>query len=225
MLARIAAAAAAVAVPLVGLALLGACAPPEYLLSERTDGAPRATTSSLRGVPARYTDHTPGTAPTQVVTLWFTGPFTEDEHGRILAAVGEWNRVLNGAARFDVTPAPLPDSWSIIASKQGVSLQEWRTPQPLVAHLRFAQGGMIVVYVSRLAEVRNLDVDAGGRDLRGLMVHELGSALGGGNGPTLVTSRFQDCIDENMAESVGSILKIPKAQLNWCETGGAVAAR
>jgi hypothetical protein len=78
-----------IAAPLLGLTLLGSCAQPQYLLSERTDSAPAATTDSLRDVPARYTNHGGSTGVTKVIPIQLTDPLTADERIRIVAAAEE----------------------------------------------------------------------------------------------------------------------------------------
>ena len=216
---------ALIAAPLLSLSLLGGCAQPQYLLSERTDAAPLATTSSLRDVPARYTNHPAAAlAPTKVVRLRIDPKFSAEDQAKILAAVLEWNHVLNGSARFDIVaaPAPAPVDWMVAMSPLGVLPSEYDNPQPLALNVRVGKNsGMIIVYANRLKDPtphRN-------QDMRGVMVHELGVALGGGNGSTLYTARVQDCVSQSMAESVGSVLDIPTARMNWCEAGTTVATR
>ena len=145
------------------------------------------------------------------------------EFGDVKADNLSWNRVLNGAVRFDITPEAAVGGWQIVTSDKTSTPEEWKTPQPLTKHMRFDKGGVIVVFVKRLNDVALRGY--GNHDLRGLMVHELGTALGGGNGSTLYTSRMQDCIDKDMAMSVGAVLNLPAAQLNWCETGATIAAK
>src|SRR5476649_230190 len=107
--------------PLLCFSFLGGCAQPQYLLSERTDAAPAATTSILRDVPARYTNHPASTAKTEIVSLHIGAALTDDENTHILAAVNEWNHVLNGAVRFDVSPTvggpTQPGAWLIMLLK------------------------------------------------------------------------------------------------------------
>jgi hypothetical protein len=211
---------ALVAAPILCLSLLG-CAQPQYLLSERTDAAPAATTSTLDGVAARYTNHPAGTVKSEVVALRIADGFSAFERGRILAAANEWNHALNGAVRFEFVTATgaVPGGWTIHRGN-GAKLagtDGWTNPQPMAATVRFPSGGgLIAIYSDRL----------GSHDLRGVMVHELGIALGGGGGPTLYTSQVQDCIDKDMATMVGAVRNIPVARLNWCEVGASnVAAR
>src|SRR5690349_8204982 len=123
--------AAVVVAPLLGLSLLGGCSQPQYLLSERTDAAPLATTSDLRDIPARYTQHAPATSVAQVVNLQIDEKFTDIERAKILSAVREWNHVLNGAARLDVVSTAAPGGWTVIAARPGVAPEDWRNPQVL----------------------------------------------------------------------------------------------
>jgi len=219
------AAAPLLSLPLLCFFLLGGCAQPEYLLSERTDPAPAATTSTLRDVPARYTDHAASMAKTEIVALHIGEALTADENAGILAAVNEWNHVLNGAVRFDISPTvggpAQPGAWLVMLAKTPWKISEQNNPQSLATTLRFPSGGgLIVVYASRLHDERLI----GNHSLRGVMVHELGVALGGGDDPSLYTAHVQDCIDKNMAMAVGSTRDLPTAQLNWCRPDSKVAS-
>ena len=210
---------ALVAAPLLCLSLLG-CAQPQYLLSERTDGAPAATTSSLDEAPARYTNQPRSTTRTEIVVLHIADGFTASERSRILAAVREWNHVLNGTVRFEVTKATgyAAGTWSINRGN-GAHLAKtgnWNNPQPMAAVVRLPSGGgVIAIYSERL----------GAHDLRGVMVPELGVALGAGNDPSLYTASVQDCIDEDMARSVARARALPAERLNWCQTAASVATK
>ncbi len=215
---------ALIAAPLLGLSLLGGCAQPQYLLSERTDPAPTATTDSLRDVRARYTDHAASTAKTEVVSLHLGNPVTADEKIRIVAAIDEWNHVLNGAARFDLSPtvggATDPGAWRIMMIKTPWKIQEQNNPQPLSSVFRLPTGGgLIMIYGNRLEDPAV--VDFGDHSLRGVMVHELGIVLGAGNDPSLFTSHVEDCIDRNMAMAVAKTRDLPTDRLNWCESHAA----
>lgn len=211
--------------PLLALSLAG-CAQPQYLLTERTDPAPAATTSSLRDVPSRYTNHPAFAGKTEVIPFQLKG-FSALEQAKIEAAVGEWNHVLNGAVRFDVPstnqPSQAAGAWTAIAAPEEVMPNRKKNPEPLAVVVRLSKGGgYIIVYTNRIE-----DPDAtpkGGYDLRGVMVHELGVALGGGNDPALYTAHVQDCIDKNMAATVATVRELPPASLNWCVPGANVAS-
>ena len=81
-------------------------------------------------------------------------------------------------------------------------------------------GGMVIIYVDRL----------GGRDLVGVMRHELGHVLGLGHDPkgglmsTRYTANDQRCIDKAAAEAVAANRTLPPAALNWCEEARVASA-
>ena len=148
-----------IASSLLGLFLVGGCAQPQYLLTERIDQP--ATTEP-------YTRN--GVVP-QRVSLHIGNGFSPAEQAKIIAAVAQWNQ--SGAVRFDVDAQTYgsaePGVWSIMKPDPNVyaASDVWRV-EPIAVTRRFAtSGGSIVVNVDRL----------GSRDLRGVIVKEL--AMGG----------------------------------------------
>lgn len=212
---------ALMAIPLLGLTLLGGCGQRQYLLSERIDEAPTATTDSLRNEDARYTNNPTWTAKTQVIQISLTDPLTVDEKIRIVAAAEEWNHVMNGAIRFDVLPevgaTPPPGAWVINLAKTPWKISEQNNPQPLAALVRYPSGGgLITIYANRL-ERPEAAAQFGDHTLRGMVVSQLGLVLGAPTtrGP-LYTSAVQDCIDKKVATEAAAAHNLPIAQLNWC---------
>jgi hypothetical protein len=204
------------ALPLLGLSLLGACAQqqPQLLLAEPGS----AQSSTLDDVPATYTNHLAGVTTNRVIPLYVASGFTTGEQERIQAAIQEWNHALNGSVRFDVASATgdgtQPGAWSIAPGKDtlGTSSTGWGHLPSLTINQRLpSNGGSILVFTDRL----------GGRDLRGVIVHELGVAVGEANERKLYTASVQDCIDESQIKAVGAV----GARPNWCETNAKIAAK
>ena len=78
-----------------------------------------------------------------------------------------------------------------------------------------SDGGSIVVFTDRL----------GGRDLRGVIVHELGVALGGPNQQKFYSPSVQNCIDETQVKAMNIPGAASSARLDWCQVNVASARR
>lgn len=172
-----------------------------------------------------YTRHPASGAAPQVISLRIDGTFDPGERANVLLAVGEWNHVLNGFVRFDIA-APNgggPRTWDIRAEKGGSpQAPDPSTGQPLsFTQAGFASlGGKMVIYVDRI----------GTRDLRGIVLHELGHVLGlGHDSSTLMSARYspnkEQCVDRSTAAAVAALRKLPLDGLNWCEPGVPGASR
>jgi len=204
----------AVLAPLLGLDIC--------LMSEATDAAPRNTAEIAQAVrqPAaarHYTNHTASTAAPEIVTLQIDGSFNADDRAKVLLAVEEWNHALNGYVRFDVASSGgwRAHAWDIRAERGGSPDAPDAGGQPLsYTQAGFASiGGKMVIYVDRI----------GTRDLRGIVLHELGHVLGLDHDPrgNLMSARYSSttgqCVDKPTAETIAAMRKLPLAGLNWCE--------
>jgi Matrixin len=204
--------------PLLLLPLVGGCLGPENLVTHTPDD-PSAVeeTASLRESERPYTSHRAARAKPEIVRLEIDERFDMYDRAKILRAVNEWNHVLNGFVRLDIAPTtgdgrPTADrspSWKVVpAPRGGLFSNALAVTYPLRG-----VGGMVIVYVDRL----------GGRDLVGVMRHELGHVLGLGHDPkgglmsTRYTANNQQCIDKAAAEAIAANRKLPVAELNWCE--------
>lgn len=216
--------AGAVALSLLLLALLGGCVEPRYLVTSASDD--RAVLSGKSDGPRSpvlaHTRQPVIAAHAEIVPLRIDPRFSLHDRTRILQAIGEWNLVLNGFVRFDIVPpptngaraTPIARSWLVVASP---GFEVPRGPNGQVLAITLGQpgsGGMVVVYVDRLA----------GRDLVGVMRHELGHVLGldhdprGGLMATHYSPHDQQCVDRAAAEAIARLRKLALDQLNWCES-------
>jgi hypothetical protein len=211
--------------PLLLLPLLGGCLGPENLVAHAPDD-PSAVkeTVNLRESERHYTSHRAATAKPEIVRLDIDDRFDAYDRAKILRAVNEWNHVLNGFVRLDIAPMvddgrPAADrspSWKVVPAPQGALFSN---ALAVTYPLRRA-GGMVIIYVDRLA----------GRDLVGVMRHELGHVLGLGHDPkgglmsTRYTANDQRCIDKAAAEAIAASRTLPAAVLNWCEESHVASA-
>ena len=167
----------------------------------------------------RYTRHAPSTSAPEVVTLRIVGPFDAEAEAKVRLAIEEWNHVLNGFVRFNIATSGgwQAGAWDIRAEKGGSP----QSPDPAGQPLSFTQaglasiGGRLVIFVDRI----------GTRDLRGIVLHELGHVLGldHGTGGNLMSARYapttEQCVDKAAVEAIAARRKLPADRLNWCEPG------
>jgi hypothetical protein len=167
--------------------------------------------------PRRYTHHPGSAGAPRIIAMTLEGQFTAAERAGILRAIEEWNYALNGFIRLDVVaPGSARGIWSIRAEKGGTPV----APNPVAGQALssttanfWSSGGEMLIYVDRI----------GTRDLRGIVLHELGHVLGLEHDPTgnLMSARYQpsteQCIDRPTASMIAARHNLPLAALNWCE--------
>jgi len=221
--------------PLLLLPLLGGCLGPDYLVAHTpNDPSALEETASLRESGLPYTSHRPAIAKPEIVQpeivrIDIDKRFDAYDRAKILRAVNEWNHVLNGFVRLDIAPM-MDDSpptgrsqgWAVVAMHGGNAQPPRGAPFAHALAVTYPLrpiGGMVIVYVDRL----------GGRDLVGVMRHELGHVLGLGHDPhgRLMSSRYtadrQQCVDKAAAEAIAASRKLPAAELNWCEASSVAS--
>ena len=177
------------------------------------------------GAPLVYTDHPSRPSKERIIALYVDRDFGDHERQRIVAAMRQWNYVLNGFVRF--TAKLLPDDpssaeiaqirrsggWIVakVDSRHPVTRQaEGRTA--LAVTVSGSGGGFVYVIGDRI----------GSRDLTGVVMHEFGHVLGAGHdGYGLMAPVYNanngHCIDRDAAALVARAQRLPLAQMNWCE--------
>lgn len=166
--------------------------------------------------PRSYTYHPASTAAPEIIALQIDTSFAAADSANVLRAVAEWNQALNGWVRFDVIAAGgwQARSWNIRAERGGRPDTRDGGGQPLsFTQAGFASiGGKMVIYVDRI----------GTRDLRGIVLHELGHVLGLDHDPraNLMSMRYvpsaEQCVDEQTMQRIAAARHLPLASLNWC---------
>jgi Matrixin len=209
-------------IPQLFLFMLGGCLGPDYLVTS-IEPVSFTETAGLHDPEPRYTSHHSTAAKPEIVRIAVDEQFTLYERAKILRAINEWNLVLNGFVRFDISPmtngsrsaADHLQSWFIVPERGGrpPPVNGTTLGHALAATLSAPQvGGMVVVYVDRVR----------GYDLANVMRHELGHVLGLGHDRNgrLMSSRYvtnrQQCIDQAATDAIAANRKLPAAQLNWC---------
>lgn len=231
------------ALSLLSLSLLGACAQHDRcMVSANPDSATCSAAYMPSSQPAprdtlQYTANlaTPAANP-ETITVRLDHNFSSGERDKIGRAVDQWNHVLNGHARFDISSLPLgagpattpetnkPGTWIVakvnggglgsggamgngMSMRSNIFTQALAQTQPLGT-----MGGMVIVFADRI----------GSRDLTGVMMHEFGHVLGLDHDPrgrlmsTHYTSNRQACVDRAAAQAVALAKNLPLAELNWC---------
>lgn len=193
-------------------------------------GTSRLGADALQTLVRRYTTHPAIAAQAAILPIRISEAFTARDRAKIVLATEEWNYALNGAIRLQVAPAgspaappvQLPQTWRIEALRGGLSpSSDWKNGEMLaVTQPVPGAGGIVVIFTDHL----------GTRDLRGVLLHELGHVLGLPHDThgQLMSIRYSEsneqCIDKPAMEAIASGRKLSLPDLNWCETGPANVA-
>jgi hypothetical protein len=213
--------------PIILCALLGACATSNEGCSGREHNDEAASCIVASG---EYTRTPAPGAPGRVVPVQIDSAFTLYERAKILRAVNEWNHVLNGFVRLDISPESVDASAAVAAGRSARSdgwiVGKITSRHPMLANMKQA---LAVTIGTRKAVVLVVADRLGSRDLGGIVMHELGHALGAGHDPggklmhPYYTGDKQRCIDKGAVRAVATAQKLPLNGLNWC--GGEQAQR
>jgi hypothetical protein len=179
----------------------------------------------------RYTDRAAPATRGRTVDLYVDRDFDDYERGRIVAAMRQWNYVLNGFVRFHARTLPANPTRALLGQirRSGgwvVARVDSRHPVArqgeganALAVTVGGQGGFVYVISDRI----------GHRDLTGVVMHEFGHVLGAGHdGSGLMAPVYSQamgrCIDREAVALVAAVHRLPLARLNWCvgPRGGSV---
>ena len=172
-----------------------------------------------------YTDHPAHSGRTRPVPVFIDASFTGNEKDQIRSALEEWNRVLNGVARFLVVPAAGDQAEGVKAwvIRKGAGRDGIREPGRKDQNLGTAQplpmgGGVLIIFSGAGSYMTEH-----GLTLRDVMMRELGHLLGlrhADHGDLLAAdyrSGDASCIDRAVTDQVAKVLQVPEESLNWCE--------
>ena len=180
----------------------------------------------------QYTNVPPQDVPSRVVPVRIDRAFNLHERAKIFRAVNEWNVVLNGQVRLDLSPedfdataytslgARRPDGWVVAkADSRHPMIGDTKLNRALAVTLG-TRKALILVVTDRL----------GSRDLGGIMMHEFGHALGVGHDSSsklmhpYYTGDKQRCIDKGTVRAVAAKQGLDFERLNWCAGAGETLA-
>mgnify|MGYP001793909884 CR=1 FL=1 len=121
--------------------------------------------------------------PQRIVPVRIDHNFNLYERAKIFRAVNEWNHVLNGYVRLDVSPEAYdasvaltagvarPDGWAIVKTDSRDPMMGNSTMKRTLAITMGTRKAVILVVADRI----------GSRDLSGILMHEFGHARGAGH--------------------------------------------
>lgn len=171
----------------------------------------------------RYTDRAAPATAGRSIELYVDRDFDDYERGRIVAAMRQWNYVLNGFVRFHARTLPDNPTRGMLAQikRSGgwiVARVDSRHPMArqgegvnALAVTAGGNGGFVYVISDRIGQ----------RDLTGVIMHEFGHVLGAGHGGSGLMAPVYNpamgrCIDREAVALVASVHRLPLDRLNWC---------
>ncbi|MCW5736880.1 MAG: hypothetical protein KIS73_22330 [Enhydrobacter sp.] len=171
----------------------------------------------------RYTDNGAPAPRGRTIALFVDRDFDNYERERIVAAMRQWNYVLNGFVQFRAKTLPDNPTHELLAQikRSGgwiVARVDSRHPitregegMNALAVTAGGQGGFVYVISDRIGQ----------RDLTGVVMHEFGHVLGAGHGGSglmapVYSAAMGRCIDRQAVAMVASVHRLPLGRLNWC---------
>lgn len=196
---------------------LGACAD-----AGCTASAAAELTPCVSGA-IRYTSAPINADPVRVVPVLIDRNFSLHERARILRAVNEWNHVLNGHIRLDISSESFDAANAPAAAsrREGWIVAKIDSRNPILDHPAMRRT-LAVTVGTRKAVIYIVTDRLVSRDLGGIMMHEIGHALGAGHnsGSALMHPYYsgdkQRCIDKGAVRAVSVAQNLPLDRLNWC---------
>lgn len=177
--------------------------------------------------PPRYVQNPPPDPKTTIADVqpvYIDAQFTSEERSAIVAAAEEWNTVLNGYRRYDVQEKPFDMDYSVITkmfnTDQGLlvlrrTVADIEDEPDLENALAWVPGlGAPLVYV--VAD------RIGTRDLKSIVLHEIGHTLGVDHIRIKGTLMFpyypfgRTCVDEVTVAAVATLRRYERSHLNHC---------
>jgi hypothetical protein len=178
--------------------------------------------------PFEYTDHASPASTGRTVMLYVDSDFPAAQRQAIVAAMRQWNYVLNGFVQFrahvlprnagsaDIARLRREGAWIVAAvdSRHPIA-QHGEGLHALAVTIGNGHDGFVYVITDRI----------GGRDLTGVVMHEFGHVLGAGHDHAglmapVYNAAAARCIDRDAAAMVADSQHLPLQRLNWCEPAG-----
>jgi len=183
--------------------------------------------------PYRYTEHAARVSTGRSITLYVDSDFSPDERMHIIAAMRQWNYVLNGFLEFRarLLPPDVADSTvSQIRRTGGFVVARVDSRHPIAHQGEGRHALAMTVSNNRSGFVYVISDRIGGRDLTGIVMHEFGHVLGAGHdGGGLMAPVYNAvasrCIDRDAVAMVANAQHLPLQQLNWCVSPGGFDQR
>jgi Matrixin len=191
--------------------------------------AARAASPREREAPAfQYTSHVARqAAQPRLIPLMIDRDFDEVERQRIVAAIRQWNYVLNGFVRFEaklLPDDPAREELARVRHNGGWVVARVDSRHPVARKGEGANALAVTVTGGRNGGFAYVIADRiGGRDLTGVVMHEFGHVLGADHDDSglmapVYSASGARCIDYMAVSLVARAQHLPIRDLNWCET-------
>ncbi len=178
--------------------------------------------------PYQYTDHAQPVSSGRQITLYIDSDFPQSQRQAIVAAIRQWNYVLNGYVQFrahllpddtnsaDIARLRRNGAWvvALVDSRHPIA-QQGEGAHALAVTVGNGHDGFVYVIGDRL----------GKRDLTGVVMHEFGHVLGAKHDQSglmapVYNAAAAQCIDHDAVAMVADAQRLPMQRLNWCEPAG-----